>query len=495
MQSVSSSNIGSIHYSIGTHHSKSIQNLLIFNVIGETIDYQQGGKNITLSSINKPIYLTNLTSDTSNVGKRSFSIGLEQRGADSTQSKAHIWASSMTGSKSGDPQSSFWLGLGSDCILPCFQNVDCSALYGSSYTVTSFPSVRVGTCTYGHSALDITSSTNTNSIFSYAKGSTVDIKVWGKYPTAYPISFASFHFQPISYDSANAGPSSIASMVSAHTKALIANNMTVFELYGNVGDWRDTWPALPGKSTLRLKLHLPPSSPSDVTSTSGRQAYITTDSALGIVHSNFLKYEDHGMLGYFHIISSNITNYVKSNNNNYTFPAEYTSASEEALIDQTDYSTMTQAEVLAMKNSTSNNAGNAVDRENVTATLVAPKLDPRTLDSLENQWRCDSAGGSWAYTEEIDFVTMTRTLRFNGCPNHFSVCQSSECAGLNATRAILHPDVMVVPLFPSFSTRFRDATCTQDKIGIALNGVGITSSPRLISGMFAAVVKNSTLGS
>ena len=33
------------------------------------------------------------------------------------------------------------------------------------------------------------------------------------------------------------------------------------------------------------------------------------------------------------------------------------------------------------------------------------------------------------------------------------------------------------------------------KIGIALNGVGITNSPKVISGMFAAVVKNSTLGS
>jgi hypothetical protein len=476
LQTLSSSSTSSIYYSVGTADTKSVQNLLVLNVTGDNIGYMTGGKNLTMHTLtaNRPEYISDLTSDTSDAGVHSFSIGMEQRGADYSSvgdTDAHIHASGMTGVSTGDPQSGFWLGLGTDCYLPCFQNVDCRSLYGTQYKADSLPSVKAETCTYGHSALEITS--NPSNVLTYPKDTTVDITVWSKYPKAFPLSFASFRFQPINYVAASAGPTSIGAMVAMHTSALLANNMTVFGLYSDLGDWRDTWPALPGRSTLRTQFHLPPSSASDLSSSSGRNTYITTESALGIVHVNHLKYEDHGMLAYFNILSSNATADTSVGNYSSTdeLPPEYTSASLQAI--KTDYSTMTEAEVLQMQTNLNISAGVAADKDAIDAVLLAPQLDPFYLDNNIAEYRCNPFGSTWAYREEVDFNTMTRTLTFNGCPNHFSVCQSSECAGTNATRALLHPDVLMVPLYPAFATRARDATCTQDAIGIALNGVGI----------------------
>ena len=96
-------------------------------------------------------------------------------------------------------------------------------------------------------------------------------------------------------------------------------------------------------------------------------------------------------------------------------------------------------------------------------------------DNSSYDERCDTHGASWAYSEVIDTDRQVRVLTFNGCPNHYSVCQDKECGGPNMTRALKLPNVITVPLYPSFRTVRRDATCTRGAIGVALNGVPIHS--------------------
>jgi len=66
-------------------------------------------------------------------------------------------------------------------------------------------------------------------------------------------------------------------------------------------------------------------------------------------------------------------------------------------------------------------------------------------------------------------------LSSNSCPNHFSVCQESECAGEISTRAA-HTDMYFeIPLYPVIAIETTDTTCANGTVAMALNGVGIES--------------------
>jgi len=89
---------------------------------------------------------------------------------------------------------------------------------------------------------------------------------------------------------------------------------------------------------------------------------------------------------------------------------------------------------------------------------------------------CNAAGSSWSYTEILNRVHSTRTVRTNTCPNHYSVCQLGWCAGDRVTKALRQPldaHTYDLPLYPGFvmDTMMVDATCSSSPVAIALNGV------------------------
>lgn len=94
--------------------------------------------------------------------------------------------------------------------------------------------------------------------------------------------------------------------------------------------------------------------------------------------------------------------------------------------------------------------------------------------------RCDPFGASARYDESLDFARRVRVLRFNSCPNHFSECQTSDCAD-NATYATEQWKTLEIPLYPGMA-RLEDVIsvrCSSDSndiVAVALNGVPFRSN-------------------
>ena len=461
LQSTSSMDLKSDYASVGTYDTKSAQVLAVLNVTGAFVWYQQGGLNVSLDSIGRPTYLRtlfNLSDASLTADQASWSLSTEAAGADgSGLGSAHIGGSLGNYNQLGDNTSSYWLGTGTDCTLPCFSNKDCVAFFGAQYTAENFFTSKKGYCIYGNGRSSISSEDpSANGPFSYTKGSAVDLRIWGRQPRAYPLSFPEHKVQLASYTAAVAGPASITATFTSTSASLTSNtNNTILSLYGEPGDWRDTVPALPGLLTVRTMLHLPPQQPAEL---------VGIDEGKSTVHCNYLKFEDHGMIERFLIDSSNIT---------YS-PVVTTSATVGG--DSGDNSSTATRSTTVYDADAAELRANATDGfldKDAFDSVYQMSPSPRSLDNTSYDERCDTHGDSWAYSERIDTDRQVRVLTFNGCPNHFSVCQDKECGGPNMTRALKHPDVITVPLYPSFRTVRRDATCTREAIGVALNGVPI----------------------
>lgn len=97
-------------------------------------------------------------------------------------------------------------------------------------------------------------------------------------------------------------------------------------------------------------------------------------------------------------------------------------------------------------------------------------------DDAQTKFLCNTTGASFYYHEEVDAEQRVRRITTHSCPNHFSLCQSSECGGTVATRALITRQVVEVPLYPGFSLAPLDTTCNNLLLGVALNGVGIYGS-------------------
>ena len=142
LQSASSMDLKSNYASVGTYDTKSAQVLAILNITGPFVWYQQGGLNVSLDRIGRPAYLTTLfnVSNTSLMAdKRTWSLSTETAGADgSSIGSAYIDGSLGNYNQLGDNTSSYWLGVGTDCTLPCFTNKDCVAFFGAHYTASNF---------------------------------------------------------------------------------------------------------------------------------------------------------------------------------------------------------------------------------------------------------------------------------------------------------------------------------------------------------------------
>ncbi len=252
----------------------------------------------------------------------------------------------------------------------------------------------------------------------------------------------------------------------------------IIGMYGAVGDFREVWPALPGKAVYRVRLtDLPPRTYGSVTSS---QTSDIGEGVVSLLHCHYLKYEDRGLIGdYFSRGSTLITGNSTINN-----------SINSTWIDPNITTFSSRASVSAAIEATSGSSDSTVSisaETNATAVYEAVGRSPSPpyggVDAAAADYKCHIRGDSWYYREIINEKLGTRTLTTNGCPNHFSQCQDQECGGpVNSsatsggnttTRALYQPETIVVPLHPAFATVPRDTKCLRSKVGLALNGVGI----------------------
>ncbi len=248
LQTVATLDKDNKYYYFGEIDTKSTQNLVILDVI-ESSSTANEPPPTNLSDITRPSYMTNITNPS-----QVISIGLDQHGS-----------------------SSHWIGMGTDCTLPCYSEIECEKYYGDNYNVFSFSSVINNECTY--SQYDLLS----NKRKTYQLNTNTEINIWGTAPNALPIHVTGTHFQFVSYDhkTNHAGYSKIASY------------------YSQQGDWRDTWPSIPGQIILFTRF-----------------IYVGDYN----IYSNYLKYNDDGVIDTIQInnissIPMNSNEPINSNNN------------------------------------------------------------------------------------------------------------------------------------------------------------------------------------
>lgn len=132
-----------------------------------------------------------------------------------------------------DSDASFWLGIGEDCSN------------GGACEFEAFVGEQGEDGDYRHTAVD---------------GTVETLTLHGGGASAHPIHIHVNHFQIVSYD---------------------GNDLS---LYSEVGDWRDTFPALPGVTTMKT---LYTDYPGEI-----------------VMHCHFMRHEDTGMMSTFHMIAA-----------------------------------------------------------------------------------------------------------------------------------------------------------------------------------------------
>ena len=239
---------------IGDSEVKSAQNLVTIIVENFAVNSPVTISDFSLSTIPRPSYISSLLT-------RSVSA-------------AQQWSASVeqTGCCDEDKDASFWIGIGKNCSLHCFGRDDCESLYGAEGTwdVQDFQNVKDGLCYYESFPGEI--GTSESSISSYTHigslNTVTELSWWGRGKSAHPMHIHVSHFQIVSH--MHSGSSQMSP-------------------YGEVGDWRDTWPSLPGVSKVRMVF-------SNYTG-----EYVT--------HCHFLKHEDLGMMATF-LVTSNAPTFV-----------------------------------------------------------------------------------------------------------------------------------------------------------------------------------------
>ena len=454
LQSASSMDPSSPYWKVGDLDTKSSQNLLTLKIDGDFIYDGEDGSlapPIDLSSIPRPSYLRKNTSILAS--ERIWSISLDQ-----------------TQCPSNSHQTTYWMGMGSDCTLACFNKTDCYRLYGESYCIQSLPTVMSKKCLYDYFGSQV----RHHSAF---EGMTEILSLWSWSGMSHALHIPTNHFQFLSHDD--------------------GQGTNLGTLYGAPGDWRDTWPSLKGESVLRT--------------------LFTEFIGNRIIHNNYLNYEDDGLLATIDIVQapptpaplkvSNISTTTKPNisistvtNDGHLIndprrPVDIIAAgfsiSPDQFLSCFNYisavpqgSDVNELRVLENKqivlpclqtfNSEISNSliDDVMNQYQLSIAAVIPAADFAKPISLHYD-NCDVDGKSFYYKEIIDVKNRLRTIISNSCPNHFSACQKEECSGEQSSLAKPHNITISIPLFPLFSKFPIDTTCTLDSIAIALNGVPI----------------------
>jgi hypothetical protein len=459
---------------IGKPSTKSIQTLLGITVSGQSLGISWAPPPDDLSTIPRPAYLTstvhNITTNSSSPlsnktsvlsfqSKQLWSIGLDQRGCCAASSPKGVPYSNTLSTGTGNNilqagqtklNAKYWMGVGRDCTLECFDDYECRHFFGANYSVTRSPSVILNKCLYLAN-----NRSNYNSVLSTAGSSddgvpespfrrvsqvniTEQVAVWSPTHHAGTLQFLLRPVQIFSCSSLGIGGNDVTvgpyrnigsdRDADAQTKpdsVDIDNYGSTIEdvggeyvaFYGEVGDFRDVLPIHLGRTIVHVTFDI--SGPS-------------------VIRSGELLQSD---LGYW--FASNISTASSSSGS----PTESTPSA----------SPTTAATVPSME-------------------AVSKPFDGSSFYSM----LCDVNGLSSRYIETIDTHANTRTIITNGCPSHFSVCQSAACGGPNVTLARPYITTVVVPLVPTFGATWLDNTCAVDGsddgvgiIGVALNGVSI----------------------
>ena len=226
---------------LGDIEIQTVQNLMFLKVTGDNMTTSSSPP--TYLNIPYPDYLTSLLTQTV-PASQVWSMSVEQTGC------------------CDDKNAISWLGMGSNCTLDCFGRQTCEAKYSSSWTIESLAPVTSGQCTYNSYPGEL----GTSSIkhrFNATIGKVYDLELWGRGVSTHPMHIHVSHFQIAEYQSKTA------------------------PYYGAIGEWRDTWPATEGRSTLRMKFE------------DYEGEYIT--------HCHYLKHEDLGMMASFSVVNRDPT--------------------------------------------------------------------------------------------------------------------------------------------------------------------------------------------
>ncbi len=336
----------------------------------------------------------------------------------------------------------YLLGMGIDCQLPCYDDILCTALYGSSnFQLDQFPTVLNHECFYASSSKDQvgTNGINCNNSINatndpiqdsypgiyrllkaydinYLQDNTllVNLEIYGHRDFQYPMFFQSQFSQYHSFENVNLN---IANII-LRDDYYPLNSLSP-SYYYQTNDWQYFLLPTPGRSFFTTKINF-------------------DNNPNGIIYllSTVLKYEDRGFL---RVIEFQPT--VKPPT---PVPAPTPSPTPVS--------------------------------PNPLATTVTPWSIRNSLDKANASFLCDVTGQSFFYNETIDFTQRVRIIQINSCPNHFSVCQSMECGGSVKTRALQNAQTFLLPLYPHLRKVPIDMSCSDDlPTAIALNGVKIYS--------------------
>lgn len=203
----------------------------------------------TTLGVTRPSYLTSLESTTIS-SANTWSMSVEQTGCCGTGNAA-----------------TYWLGIGTNCTLSCFGREDCIDLYTANWDVRNTAPVTSGQCEYETFPGEIGDDLSADYRHSAQLGTPQELTLWGRGKSAHPMHVHVTLMQFI-----------------RHVYYSNGNLKDLSTPYGEEGDWRDTWPALPGKSVLRMNF------------ANYEGEYVT--------HCHFLKHEDMGMMATFFVYAS-----------------------------------------------------------------------------------------------------------------------------------------------------------------------------------------------
>jgi hypothetical protein len=353
-------------------------------------------------------------------------------------------------------RSSYQIGAGELCRNPCYDDILCTALFGTSnYSTDMFPVTLNAECTFsaiqvwnaGANIHDCPSTVNVTAVMEdiwddqnrwtsdmiteLLPGTLVmtatqrlyQLRVFGYASFPYPIYMQNHDMQLVSFENVNPAISNIL-----HRDDYIGRyNYNISSFGFRARDRSNLMIPLEGQTTYIVEML-----PDDDVS-------VQKVKGLYPILSTYLKFTDHGFLRFVHITMNESGN------------------SEEPSLAPSPAPTISEPAPTSLRDISANYSQGA------------------HVDSNSEPYLCDISGKSSLYEEEIDMATRTRIIRMNSCPNHYSICQNAQCGGDMKTRSLKWFREIRVPLYPVLAEHPQDVTCTADMVGIASNGVGIFS--------------------
>ena len=340
-------------------------------------------------------------------------------------------------------QAALVLGAGADCVLPCYNRPLCSALYGrDDYSLADFPAAQAGRCSFASSSRAGVGSQPGNGSSAPAAAAAegagvpglvvvdfnvtatdqpayVAIELFGHVDFPRALRFQTAFLQLRGFEAVDGRLANIVGRDEYRPSFAFSPSF-----FYRPGDWQPVFLALPGRTSLSLKL-LPPAGG---WAAGGRLLWVLATA---------LKFEDRGLLRAV-LFRPTIVPPAP-------LPAPSPAPSPAPISPTAPF-------------------------PSVAESPAAVRARP---DGANETFFCDPLGADWFFAEAVDAAARARVLRLNSCPNHFSACQSRECGGLK-TRALVRAEEVRLPLFPRLRARPVDMSCAEDRpVAVALNGVKI----------------------